>query len=409
MELKKLPIILLLLISAFKLEAFNEFQIKNGIDVLIETNFELIKNKRIALLSNFSGRTRHGELSAEIMAKSDIFTLKTIFTPEHGFFSAVSAGKHVNDSEVFGVKNISLYGDNRKPKASQLKDIDIIVIDIQDIGIRSYTYISTVYKVLEAAAETGKEVIVCDRPNPLGGHIIDGNIIEKGRESFIGIIPVSYLHGCTVGELSEMIKGEKWIKHSEKLKLRVIKMQGWQREMTWEDTGLMWFPTSPNIPTVNAIRGAAMFGIFGELGIFHIGIGTSMPFQYCGVLSDVSDKIEESLEKNDLLGIVLSKTVFANSKGTPYNGFMVTFRDMDAIRPYSQGISIALAFRDALPSLFDSTKLNSNAKSMFIKACGSEELFQAIYKKASKDYVLKIANKGLDSFLKIRQKYLLYD
>lgn len=389
-------------------EAFNNFQVKCGIDVLVETNFEAIKGKRVGLLANFSSRDRYGELTAKLMANSEVFQLKKIFTPEHGFYSMVAAGQKVGDSKVFGVDAISLYGSNRKPNKKQLSDIDVIVIDIQDIGIRSYTYISTAYNVLEAAAENRIPVIVCDRPNPIGGNIVDGNVLEKGRESFIGIVPITYLHGCTIGELAKMFVGEKWIKQSDKLELKVIKLQGWRREMSWEETQLMWYPTSPNIPTVNSIRGAAMVGIFGELSLFHIGIGSALPFQYFGLNTDVVANVNELLKADDLPGIVLADGMFTLNKSNMY-GYFINFSDKSIIAPYTAGIKLALAFRDALPTLFDINKVNENNKSMFIKAVGSEELYNAIMKKATKEYVLKIATKGIEEFTKLRQKYLLYE
>ena len=389
-------------------KAFNSLQVKCGIDVLIETNFEAIKGKRVALLANFSSRDRYGELSAKIMANSEVFQLKKVFTPEHGFYSMVSAGQKVGDSKIFGVDAISLYGNNRKPNKKQLSDIDVVVIDIQDIGIRSYTYISTAYNVLEAAAESRIPVIICDRPNPIGGNIVDGNVLEKGRESFIGIAPITYLHGCTIGELAKMFVGEKWIKQSDKLELKVIELQGWHREMAWEDTGLMWFPTSPNIPTVNSIRGAAMVGIFGELSLFHIGIGSALPFQYFGLNTDVVENVNETLKTDDLPGIVLADGMFTLNKSNMY-GYFINFSDKTIIAPYTAGIKLALAFRDALPTLFDINKVNENNKSMFIKAVGSEELYNAIMKKATKEYVLKIASKGIEEFNKLRKKYLLYE
>lgn len=389
-------------------EAVNSFQVKCGIDVLVETNFEAIKGKRVALLANFSSRDRYGELTAKLMANSEVFQLTKIFTPEHGFYSMVAAGQKVSDTKVFGVDAISLYGSNRKPNKKQLSDIDVIVIDIQDIGIRSYTYISTAFNVLEVAAENQIPVIVCDRPNPIGGNIVDGNVLEKGRDSFIGIAPITYLHGCTIGELAKMFAGEKWIKQSEKLELKVIKLQGWRREMAWEETGLMWFPTSPNIPTVNSIRGAAMVGIFGELSLFHIGIGSALPFQYFGLNIDIVENVNDLLKTDDLPGIVLADGMFTLNKSNMY-GYFINFSDKSIIAPYTAGIKLALAFRDALPTLFDINKVNENNKSMFIKAVGSEELYNAIMKKATKEYVLKIATKGIEEFTKLRQKYLLYE
>ncbi len=409
--MKKL-FLLFLLIPIFFESAFSQsdIRVKCGIDVLIETDFGIIKNKKVALLTNFSGRTRDGELSAEIMAKSDVFTLVTIFTPEHGFYSTIPAGTQVDDSKLFGVKAISLYGANRKPTKNHLKGLDAVVIDIQDIGIRSYTYISTVYNLLEACAELKIPVFICDRPNPIGGNIVDGNTIDKGRESFIGIVPVSYIHGCTIGELAEMFKGEKWFKQAEKLNLTIIKMQNWTRDMSWEDTGLIWFPTSPNIPTVNAVRGAAMLGTWGELSAFNIGIGTTLPFQYIGLPDCKIEELDKAIELIDKSGFNLSRTFYKpNIAKYTQSGYLINFFKSPDFTPYTSGIKLGLAFRQVHPEIFDSNKVAANSKAMFIKAVGTDEIYNAIFKKATDEYILKIAIKGLENYKIIRAKYLLYD
>lgn len=407
---KFICIFLLIFLYTNIVKSQTDFKIKCGIDVLIETDFELIKNKKVALLTNFSGRTRDGEMSAEIMAKSDVFKLVTIFTPEHGFYSTIPAGTEVKDDKLFGVKAVSLYGANRKPTKAMIKGLDAVVIDIQDIGIRSYTYISTVYNVMEACAESNIKVIICDRPNPIGGHIVDGNVIDKGKESFIGIAPIAYIHGCTVGELAEMFKGERWIKQADKLNLTVIKMQNWNRNMRWEDTGLIWFPTSPNIPTVNAVRGAAMIGTWGELSAFNIGIGTTLPFQYIGLPDCKISEMNDVLESVDKSGFTLSHTLYKPSTAKyTQSGYLISFVNSPDFRPYTAGIKLGLAFREVHPEIFDSNKVAANSKSMYIKAVGSEELFNAIFKKATDEYILKLAEKGLDNFIDLRNKYLLYD
>ena len=402
--------ILLLLVVVIDTYAQSAFKIKCGVDVLIETDFEIIKNQNVALLTNFSGRTRDGESTAEIMAKSNVFNLKVIFTPEHGFYSTIAAGIEVQDDKLFDTKAYSLYGSNRKPTKNQLKGIDVVVVDIQDIGIRSYTYLSTVFMVMQACAENKIPIIICDRPNPIGGLIVDGNTIDKGKESFIGIIPISYIHGCTIGELAQMIKGENWIKQSDNLNLTIIKMQNWTRSMRWEDTGLTWFPTSPNIPTVNAIRGAAMLGTWGELSAFNIGIGTTLPFQYIGLPDCKINELSIAIENIDKSGFTLSHTIYkpSTSKYTQ-SGYLISFVNDINFTPYTSGIQLGLAFREIHPEIFDSNKVSANSKSMFIKATGSEELYNAIFKKATDDYILKIISKGFDNYKTIRTKYLLYD
>lgn len=406
--MRKIFIIVIYVLSIIcvqNLYSVTNHTVKLGIDLMYESNFELIKGKKAALLANFSSRTRHGEQTAEIMAKSKRFKLKTIFTPEHGYYSIIPAGKAVDDNNVFGIKTVSLYGANRKPTPDLLKDIEVIVIDIQDIGIRSYTYISTVYYVLEAAAENKIKVIICDRPNPLSGDLVDGNVLDTSVKSFIGIAPIPYLHGCTVGELANIFIGEKYIKNAEKLDFKVIKMVNWQREYTWEQTGLTWYPTSPNIPTVNAVRGAAMLGVFGELKIFNIGIGTSLPFQYL-YFTNPNIIINDSIFKLDENGIILSKIYNTAINAKP--GILLNFDAGYCPRLYTFGFKILGLLLEKKSDFVIKTNLNQNDKEMFIKATGNEKILNEIKNFTNTEKLINLVNEGLVDFLNMRLKYLLY-
>lgn len=391
--------------------------IKLGIDNLIDSGFNEILGKNVAILTNFTGRTSSGKLTAEILAKSDAnFNLKEIFTPEHGFFTCVPAGENVPDSKIFGLPVFSLYGGNRKPSKYQLKNIDVILIDLQDIGIRSYTYISTMYNVMAAAAENNIEVIVLDRPNPIGGLIVDGNIIEKGCESFVGIIPVPYIHGCTIGELAEMLNEEGWLPKNSKSEqltcnLKIIKMTGWQRSMRWEDTGLQWFPSSPNIPTVDALRGAAMLGVFGELGIISIGIGTALPFQYIGNPDLQPEKTDSIMENLELPGVDLFKTKyqpnFARAANKECSGYLLKFHNDNSFAPFTSGFQIILAIKKLYPEWFKKNSISDSAIKMFNKVCGTKNML-SILLWGSEDEILTKIKSGLDNFIQMRKKYLLY-
>lgn len=386
--------------------------IKLGIDVLLESNFDIIQGKKVALLTNHSGRNAEGRLTAEIMAKSNLFSLEYILTPEHGFYTSVPAGDHVDDSNINGVKIHSLYGASRKPDINILKRCDVIVVDLQDIGVRSYTYLSTLYKTMQAAAEINMPLLVLDRPNPLGGIIVDGNTVEKGKESFVSIIPVSYIHGCTFGELAEMINNENWLENNKKCNLTVVKMKNWERWMHWNDTGLFWFPTSPHVPTEQSVKGIATTGIIGELGIISIGIGTTLPFQYIGNLSFDSEEFIKIMD-NNIQGIRLEKAVYrpfyGMYSGKYVNSAIFQFEESNDLKPYSTAIQILLALRKIEPQLFESNKIKANSQNMFKKVTGTDELFDAIFKGSPDDEVIKISQKGLLEFVQTRNKYLLYE
>jgi uncharacterized protein YbbC (DUF1343 family) len=403
--------------SSYSLFLKKSTKVKLGIDVLAETNYFQIKDKKIALLTNQSAHTRNNEITLEKILKSNEFELTAIFTPEHGYYTNVPAGKKVDNTEIQGIPVFSLYGSNRRPTKAQMDFCDVVVVDIQDVGVRSYTYISTLYKVMDAAAEYGKKVIVLDRPNPIGGMIVDGNIVEKGKETFVGIAPICYIHGCTIGELANMFNGEGWLPKDEKGKARkcnlsVIKMKRWQRFMTWEDTGLKWFPTSPNIPTVDAVRGMAVLGVFGELGSLIIGIGTDKPFQLLGKLDLKRDKINNELKKYDLPGMELKslnfKTKNLKDPKKEYIGYQLVFNNENDFSPYTNGFKIMLAIRKFHPEVFDDKTTKDNAKIMFKKVTGTDELYNLLQNNGSDDKILKLLNKGFDDYLKIRKKYLLY-
>lgn len=392
-------------------------KIKLGIDVLIESKYKDIKNKKVALLTNQSAHTNNDEITLEKILKSNEFELTAIFTPEHGYYSNVAAGKKVDNAEIFGVPAFSLYGANRRPSKAQMDLCDIVIVDIQDVGVRSYTYISTLYKVMDAAAEYGKKVIVLDRPNPIGGMVVDGNVVEKGKETFVGIAPISYIHGCTIGELAMMFNAESWLPKdadgkARKCNLQVIKMKNWHRYMTWEDTKLKWHPTSPNIPTVDAIRGMAVLGIFGEIGTVIIGIGTDKPFQLLGKLNFETDKIDKELKRYDIPGMHLKPLSFRthNLKDPKkeYKGYQLMFNQENDFAPYTNGFKIFLSIRKLYPEIFNDKTIPDNGKIMFKKVTGNDELYDLIVTKGTDAKILKLINKGFEGFMKIRKKHLLY-
>lgn len=392
--------------------------LKLGIDVIVESSFNQIKGKKVALLTNNAGRDSKGRLTAELFSKSREFQLVSIFTPEHGFYCDIPAGKYVDSDTLFDIPVYSLYGANRKPLKYQLDDCDVVVVDLQDIGIRSYTYISTMFKMMEACAENNIPIIILDRPNPLGGLIVDGNTVEKGKESFVGIIPISYIHGCTIGELALMINGEGWLGEFEsgmqkKCELTVIKMKKWQRWMSWEDTGLRWFPTSPNIPTTDAIKGAAITGIFGELGIANLAIGTKIPFQFIGFRGFKIDEVLKRLKKYRFNGIKFIPAnyseIVSRNGSSEINGLKLEFTLDNHFTPYTYGFRIFLQIRKSHPERFQAENIKQNAKTMFIKVTGTESLFDMLFISKQKDSkIMREASSGIRDFTKTRKKYLIY-
>ena len=253
-----------------------------GIDVLASRGFDLIRGKRVGLITNQTSMTGRGERTRTAMQRALGPNLVALYAPEHGIDGTIGAGLHVSTrrDSVTGLIVYSLYGPTRKPTPAMLAPIDVLVFDLQDIGCRSYTYISTMIVAMEAAAECGKQFVVLDRPNPLGGWRVEGPPLEAKWKSFVGQIPVPYVHGMTAGELAMMAASRGWMAHAPRLD--VVKMQGWQRNMAWQDTGLHWYQTSPNIPHATSPFYYVATGILGGATSVDIGIGTENPFGYAG-------------------------------------------------------------------------------------------------------------------------------
>ena len=223
-----------------------------GIDRLAADNFAPVRGKRVGLICNQTSVDGRGRPTRTVLQKALGRAFTSLYAPEHGIDGRAAAGVHVSSTRdrLTGLPVYSLYGDTRKPAPWMLANVDVVLFDLQDIGCRSYTYISTMALAMEACGEQGKDFIVLDRPNPINGQRVQGPPLERSWKSFVGQLPVPYVHGLTTGELARMANAEGWT--GRRCRLTVVPMSGWQRGMTWNDTGLRWIPTSPNIPKSNA-------------------------------------------------------------------------------------------------------------------------------------------------------------
>ena len=420
MGLKNMRILiptLLLFVSTCIVAQDGQQQVMLGIDNLIEMEFLPLQGKKVALLTNTSGRNSELAITAELFANTKECTLVSILTPEHGFYATAPAGQDVGNETLFNVPVYSLYGKYRRPTKSMLESCDIVVVDIQDIGIRSYTYISTLYNVMDACAEYGKQLLILDRPNPLGGMLIDGSIADTNLLSFVGIVPIPYLHGLTIGEFALYVNGELLLpkrngKHTQ-ADVQILKMKHWKRSMRWEDTGLSFVPTSPNIPNVSAIRGAALSGPIGEIGSAGIGIGTTFPFQYCAS-PDIDPAVFLSYVKDNLLlygvksGIGVYRIPTGKYPNKDCKGIMVFTDGMPDDKPFTAGIELLLALRHFFPDQFTPQFVKDEPKSMFRKIMSNDELVDALLNNASDDDIRSALLKGRAEFEVKREKYLLY-
>jgi len=256
--------------------------VASGAEVLAASGFSALAGKRVGLITNQTGRVGAEHL-ADLLARAPGARLAAIFAPEHGFRGTAEAGAKVGDAvdPRTGVPIHSLYGAVRQPTPAMLRRLDVLVFDIQDIGARFYTYISTMGLAMQAAAAARIPFLVLDRPNPLGGDYVSGFVLEPALRSFVGQYPIPIVHGLTVGELARMIKGERWLEGLEALDLTIVEMQGWRRAMRWPQTGRAWVATSPNIPTFEAALVYPGTGIVGEAEVSE-GRGTPTPFSLVG-------------------------------------------------------------------------------------------------------------------------------
>ena len=395
----------------------SNLQVMLGIDNLIEMNFLPLQGKKISLLTNTSGRTGDLTLTAEVFSGNQECELVSILTPEHGFYATAPAGQDVGNETLYDVPVYSLYGKYRRPTKSMLESCDIVVVDIQDIGIRSYTYISTLYNVMDACAEYGKQLFILDRPNPLGGMLIDGSIADTNLLSFVGIVPIPYIHGLTIGEFALYVNGEELLPKRNgkvvKADVQILKMKHWKRSMKWEDTGLSFVPTSPNIPNVAAIRGAAITGPIGEIGSSGIGIGTTFPFQYCAS-PDIDPPVFLSYVKDNLQlygvrsGIGVYRIPTGKYPNKDCKGIMLFTDGMPDDKPFTAGIELLLSLRHFFPEQFTPQFVKDEPKSMFRKIMSNDSLVNALLQNESDDEVRSALLKGRSEFEEKREKYLLY-
>jgi len=254
---------------------FSQARVKTGLEVLISRDFDILKGKKVGLITNQTGVDSKFRSTVDIFNETPEVTLVALYGPEHGVRGNYSAGEYVGfyKDEKTGVPVYSLYGKTRKPTAVMLRDVDVLVYDIQDIGCRSYTYISTMGYAMEAAAENNIEFVVLDRPNPLGGIKIEGPLVEEGYFSMVSAFPVPYVYGLTCGELANLINNENYLKADKKCNLKVVPMNGWKRKMKFRDTGLEWVPSSPHVPHASTAQYYVATGIMGELQVVSEGVG----------------------------------------------------------------------------------------------------------------------------------------
>ncbi len=386
-----------------------------GIDVLEKRNFNILSNKRVGLITNQTGVNNNLKSTIDILNEAPNVKLVALFGPEHGVRGDVEAGKYVEfyTDPKTNVPVYSLYGKTRKPSDEMLKEIDVLVYDIQDIGVRSYTFISTMGLAMEAASENNLEFVVLDRPNPLGGEKIEGNLVEDGFVSFISQFPIPYVYGLTCGELANLLANENMLSLSDEFKLTIVPMENWERDMIWRDCGLEWVLTSPHIPHDFSALYYPMTGILGELrDAVSIGVGYTLPFQVVGTEWIDSYELMAELDKMNIPGLnfrpITFRPYYAYGKGIDLNGVQIHIDNYDKLNLTKTQFYIMYALKTLYPEK-DVFELASNSQiGMFNKGIGTDEIYHLFESNSSLATIFEYLDKDVESFRNVAEKYYLY-
>ncbi len=389
-------------------------QVKTGIEVLRDQNFEILKGKRVGLITNPTGVDAQLKSTVDIMHKSTDVNLVALFGPEHGVRGDVAAGEKIKNliDKKTGIPVYSLYGQTRKPSKEMLKNIEVLVYDIQDIGSRSYTFISTLGLAMEAAAENDIEFIVLDRPNPLGGNKFEGPITEPEFTSFVSQFPITYVHGFTVGELATYLNDHQLLKDGVQCNLTVIKMDGWKRDMNFKETGLPWVMSSPHIPHAHTACYYPASGILGELYVYNIGVGYTMPFELFGADWLDADQLAQNLQALELPGVlfrsVYFKPYYSTYKGDNIQGVQVHLINLqEASLSLIQFYVLQEAYK-LFPEKNVFEMCHPSRIEMFDKVCGTDKVRKAFSKKFRVEDIIDLWTQDVEKFRQSAEKNFLY-
>ncbi|QPM68090.1 DUF1343 domain-containing protein [Atribacter laminatus] len=384
--------IFIILLNILSSHIYDEnIKIKLGNEVLFEKHFDLIKGKRIGLITNQTGLNSRFESTVDLLANNNQTNLVALFAPEHGLDGKTKAGEYVESylHDQFKIPVYSLYGPTRKPTPKMLENVDLLLFDIQDIGARTYTYISTLNYCMWAAKENGKTVVVLDRPNPLGGLIVDGPISEEDFLTFVGVDILPMAHGMTIGEIA------RYFNRLIGVKLIVVPMDGYFRDMMFPDTGLYWIPTSPMIPD-----------FLSALLYMATGLGEGTGIRQGDYFKWVGGKgIDSRIFAQELKQIGLPGVHFVPETKGEFGGVRLSITDMRTFQPVSTGLCI-LSCSHKLISY--PVPKSVNELTMFDKIMGTGLIGQLIENDVSCQDIKKDYQESLEIFKRVREKYLIY-
>lgn len=408
-------------LSVFSAAADGSQIVRPGIEVLEGRGFEGLTGKNVGLVTNPSGIDRNLRSTIDILNEAPGVSLKTLFAPEHGVRGDAYAGSYVADTKdpKTGIPVYSIYGPNRKPSKKMLEGLDVVVYDIQDIGSRSYTFISTLGLVMRACAENDIEVMVLDRPNPLGGSKVEGCLVEPGFYSFVSEFKIPYIYGLTVGELAILLNeeglncGEKGNEAHLKCKLSVIPMEGWHRDMLYPDTNLPWVLPSPNIPYPQSAVNYPSSGITGEFqGYLNIGIGYTLPFEVFAAEWIDADALKVRLDSYNIPGVAFRTIHFkpfsGSLSGKLIHGVQFHYTDYEAACCTLTQFYVMQAVNELYPDRNPFT-LSKGRNNMFDKVCGTDYVRTTFGKRLKVEDIVEYWSKDVEAFKKLSRRYWLYN
>ena len=389
-------------------------QVKPGVEVLRDNNFDILRGKRVGLITNPSGVDNKLKSTVDILADAPGVEVVALYAPEHGVRGDFHAGDKVENAvdSATGIPVYSIYGKHRKPSPEMLKDIDVMVYDIQDNGCRSFTFISTMGLAMEACAELGKEFVVLDRPNPINGNKIEGNLTEPDCVSFVSQFAIPYLYGLTPGELAQYLNNEGMLKNGAKVDLKVVPMEGYERSMDFRATGMPWVVPSPHMPVPESAIYYPVSGILGELYCISIGVGYTEPFKLFASEWIDAQELTKRLNDRNIPGMMFRpiyiRPFYSTGQGKNYEGVEVYVTDVDKAPLSLTQFYVMEELADMYPDkkIFDIA--DTKRFSMFDKVCGSKQIRERFTKRYKTADIEDYWNKDNESFRAASQKYHLY-
>jgi len=384
--------------------------VRTGLEVLLGDSIRVIENRRLGLVTNQTGIDHRGRSIIHMLMEDPRADLVRLFAPEHGIDGAGLAGEvvHSRIHPETGLMVTSLYRGVREVDPGLLAGLEAVLFDIQDIGVRPYTFVSTMAEVMKACGLAGCEMVVLDRPNPLGGELVSGLTLDPQWASFIGPYPVPYVHGLTVAELARLFNEEFGVD----CELRVVPMAGWERWMRFGDTGLPWIPTSPNVPTWETAWGLSITGALGELGTLSEGVGTPSPFLIAGHPDLDGQRLASNMNARDLNGVAFMSWSYRSFGGhfpdRLCHGLRILILKPAATNPGQ--IQLALTETLARPEFLGQGlfETSSGRIGMFDRAMGSDLTRLSLQGAGGIESLGELMERQNQEFRELRRQYLIY-